>query len=178
MKKPYLPWSISTALAALFLFASMAPDAAFAQDTEPTVGVQGGRFGIGFASSWPSYGLSGTLQVNEKITAEAILGFLGTVTNFGGRGWYRFNRNELYDLYGYAAASLYRYDYIFDNENVLGLGAGAGIEANLGKLFNQEDFPPIFMNWELGLAYADFKFYDFSAFIFGAGIHYRFGERK
>lgn len=143
---------------------------------EPTVGQQGGKFGIGFASTWPAYGVSGTLQVNEAITAEAILGFFGTVSNFGGRAWYRFNRNPGYDLYGYAGASVYRWSNRFISEDVLGVGAGVGIEGGLQKLFDDETFPPIFVNAEFGLAYADFEFYDFSAFLFGMGIHYRFGN--
>ncbi len=141
-----------------------------------TVGLQGGRFGLGVTSSWPAYGLSGTMQVSETLTAEALLGFLGTVTNFGGRVWYRFKRDVDYDLYGYGAASLYRYDYVIDTESVLGLGGGAGIEAGLQRLFDDADFPPIFVNAEVGLAFANFQYYNFSTFIFGAGIHYRFGN--
>ena len=142
-----------------------------------TVGIQGGKFGVGTASSWPAYGLSGTYLINERVTAQAVLGFFGTVSSFSGRGWYRFNRNDNYDLYGYAGAGLYRYDYGFDVENVLGLGAGAGVEVSLAKLFDNEDFPPIFANSELGLSYADFDFYNFSVLTFGFGIHYRFGDR-
>lgn len=156
-------------------------DQAAAQDLEPTVGVQGGRFGAGMASSWPAYGLSGTYHVNEKVTAQAVLGFFGTVSSFSARGWYRFNRNAEYDIYGYGTAGMYRYNFgtilFSDTESVLGLGAGAGIETSLGKLFNQEEFPPIFANAELGLTYASFDFYNFSALTFGFGIHYRFGDR-
>lgn len=152
-----------------------------------TVGLQGGKFGVGFASSWPSYGLSGTLQVSETITAEVLLGFLGALTNVGGKAWYRFNRNEKYDLYGYGTVSMYRYDYsrfdanlmqiVDDTETVFGFGAGAGVEAGIRKLFGDDELPPIFLNWEIGLGIANFEFYDFSAFVFGGGIHYRFGSR-
>ena len=151
---------------------------------DQTVGVQGGRFGIGLASSWPAYGLSGTLQISETLTAEALLGALGTVTTFGGRLWYRFDPNPNYDLYGYGAVGVYRYGYdTFDSslnrtrgtESVLGLGAGAGIEAGLQRLFKDETFPPIFINAEVGLAFANFDYYNFSSFVFGTGIHYRFG---
>jgi hypothetical protein len=175
-------------IASLFLFVphvaaqdAATEDQATVQDANLTVGVQGGRFGVGTASSWPAYGLSGTYHVNEKVTAQAVLGFFGTVSSFSARGWYRFNRNEEYDLYGYATAGMYRYDYSTilanDTESVLGLGAGVGIETSLGKLFDQEDFPPIFANTELGLTYASFDFYNFSALTFGFGIHYRFGNQ-
>lgn len=155
--------------------------------SDPTIGSQGGRFGIGFASSWPAYGISGTMHFNERITGEAVLGFLGTISNLGGRAWYRFNRQTNYDLYGYAAASLYQYRYnAFDpltlgtrkeTENVIGIGGGAGIETGLRALFKDETLPPIFFNWEIGLALANFDYYNFSSFVFGGGIHYRFGGR-
>ena len=162
-------------------------EAAAAQDlAEPTVGAQAGKYGIGFASSWPAYGLSGTMRINEKITAEAVVGFLGTISNFGARGWYRFNRNPTWDLYGYAGASLYRYEYSTfvsstfrtqrATENVLGLGGGVGIEAGIQTLFKDESLPPIFLNWEVGIALANFDYYNFSSFSFGGGVHYRFGN--
>jgi hypothetical protein len=150
---------------------------ATAQDSGPTVGLQGGRYGLGVTSSWPAYGVSGTLQLTDKITAEAVLGFFGTVSNFGGRGWYRFNRNVNYDLYGYAGASLYHWGNQLYDESVLGLGGGVGIEAGLATLLNDETFPPIVVNAEVGMAFADFEYYDFSSFVFGAGVHYRFGGR-
>lgn len=154
------------------------PDAA--TPTEP-VGSQGGRFGLGFASSWPSYGLSGTMQVNDAITAEAVVGLLGTVSNLGGRVWYRFNQAPARDFYGYGAAGLYRYDYsvvgVSDTESVVGLGGGVGVESGLRHLFDDESFPPIFINAEVGIAIASFEYYNFSALNFGMGIHYRFGQR-
>ncbi|MEZ4702037.1 MAG: hypothetical protein R2834_17015 [Rhodothermales bacterium] len=168
------------------------PRASYAQagdtaipDDDATVGVQGGRFGIGFASAWPAYGLSGTLQMSPTLTAEAVLGFFGPVTNVGGRIWYRFNRNENYDLYGYGGASIYRYSTNLGilggkvSESVIGAGVGAGIETGLPKLFKDEEFPPIFVNAELGLALATFDYYGgFSTISLGLGIHYRFGEKK
>ena len=144
--------------------------------SEPTVGVQGGRYGVGFASSWPAYGASGTLQISETLTAQAVLGFLGVVNNFSVRGLYRFRRSPEYDFYGYGAVGAYRYGYSLGTESVLGFGGGAGIEAGLQRLFDDEEFPPIFVNAELGLAVANFDNYSgFSLFVFGAGVHYRFG---
>lgn len=155
-------------------------------DNDSTVGVQGGRYGIGLASSWPAYGISGTIQVSETLTGEAVLGFFGTVSNFGGRIWYRFNRNETYDIYAYGGLGVYRYTG-FDSilldlnrtESVLGIGLGAGVEAGLPKLFDDEDLPPIFLNAELGLALASFEYYTgFSTLSLGFGVHYRFGEKN
>lgn len=153
--------------------------------TDTTVGMQGGKFGVGFASSWPAYGISGTYQVNPAVTAEAVIGLLGTVSNFGGRLWYRFNRNHNYDLYAYGAASIYRYGYYSydlglnrrrESESVLGLGGGAGFEYGLRSLMNDQTMPPVFFNVELGIALASFEYYNFSSFVWGGGIHYRFGR--
>lgn len=158
-----------------------------AADTETSesevtpVGLQGGKFGVGTASSWPAYGLSGTYHFNEKVTGQAVLGFFGSVSSFTARGWYRFNQREGYDLYGYGSAGLYRHNYLSDffvdeTETTLGIGAGVGIDVSLGHLFNADDFPPIFANSELGLTYANFDFYNFSVLSFGFGLHYRFGN--
>ena len=155
-------------------------------NNESTVGVQGGRYGIGVGSAWPAYGISGTLQMSETITAEAVLGLFGDVSNFGGRLWYRFNRNEKYDVYGYGAVGIYSYrgyDPFFlerrVSESVLGIGAGAGVEAGLPKLFDDDELPPIFLNAELGLAFGSFDYYGgFSTLALGFGVHYRFGEKR
>lgn len=157
-----------------------------AVDSDATVGLQGGKYGVGFASTWPSYGLSGTYQLSEMLTAEAVVGFFGAVRNFGARGWYRFNRSAKYDFYGYAGVNMYQYRYrtinsafqtVRDTESVLGLGAGVGMEAGIRSLFKDQELPPIFLNWELGLALASFEYYNFSSFVWGGGIHYRFGAR-
>ncbi|TVQ16170.1 MAG: hypothetical protein EA364_00575 [Balneolaceae bacterium] len=150
-----------------------------------TVGMQGGRYGVGFASSWPAYGLSGTLQFSETITGEVILGFLGVISNIGARGWYRFNTNHNYDIYAYGGLSLlmYRYD-TFDSgfnrtkktETVPAIGAGVGMEFSLQQLLDDESFPPLFFTIELGLSIASFDHYDFSFLSFGSGLRYRFGD--
>lgn len=149
------------------------------------VSMQGGRYGVGFASTWPAYGLSGTYQLNEAMTAEAILGAFGAISNFGGRLWYRFNLNPKYDLYGFGGAGLLRYGYTEfvslgqtrnATENVLGLSAGVGLETGLQGLFGDRNLPPLFFNWEIGLSYADFNHYNFSSLMYGGGVRYRFGQ--
>ena len=166
-----------------------AQDVQGAQDNEgaidATVGNQEGRFGIGFASSWPTHGISGTMRINDEVTAEAVVGFLGPVSNYGGRAWYRFNRNSTYDIYGYAAVSVFRHrhtefipgslDTRRATESVLGLGGGVGIETGIQTIFQDRELPPVFVNWEIGIALASFDHYNFSSFAFGGGVHYRFG---
>lgn len=150
-----------------------------AETTIQTVGMQGGKYGVGMTSSWPVYGLSGTMQFNETITGEAVLGIFGALTSYGGRLWYRFDPNENYDFYGYGSLSILQYRYGRfggGTESVMGLGAGAGVESSLQKIFDDEDFLPLFVNAELGLALANFDHYNFSSFVFGFGIRYRFGN--
>ena len=135
----------------------------------------GTRFGIGVGGTFLAYGLSGTLDVTDTITAEAVLGFVGSFTSLGGRLWYRFNQNEAYDVYGYASVSYLNYDVSLFSEDAIGIGGGVGIEASLPQLFDSEDFPPIFINLDVGIGFATFDVYDgFSAFAGGSGIHYRF----
>ena len=163
---------------ALLLMAPLA--SAQTVGTEPigsTVGMQGGKYGLGLTSSYPAYGLSGTLQLSEKITAEALLGFFGTVANLGARGWYRFKRHEKFDLYGYGAVGMYRYDYDIDTETVFGIGGGAGLEWSLQKVLGDDSLPPVFFNIDVGMAFASFEHYGgFSTLGFGGGAHYRFGR--
>lgn len=101
------------------------PPAGGGIDLTVPVGAQSGSFGVGTGSSWPAYGLSGTYRVNDRVTAEAILGFFGSVQSLAGRGWYRFKQDPTYDLYGFATAGLFRYDYVFDTESVLGVGGAS-----------------------------------------------------
>jgi len=150
-----------------------------AEEAFQTVGMQGGKYGVGMTSSWPIYGLSGTMQFNETITGEAVLGIFGALTSYGVRGWYRFDRNENYDFYGYGSLSILQHRYSRfggGTESVMGLGGGVGVESSLQKIFDDEDFLPLFVNAELGLAFANFDHYNFSSFVFGFGIRYRFGN--
>lgn len=153
-------------------------------DITAPVGSQSGPFSVGIGSSWPAYGISGTYRVSELVTAEAILGLMGTVQSFAARGWYRFVQDPTYDVYGYVTAGLLRYDYdrflgfdrISDTESVLGFGGGAGIELSWAKILDKPDFPPIYSNIDVGFMYANFEFYDWSGLGMGGGIHYRFGN--
>ena len=130
------------------------------------------RYGIGLGGTWRVQGISGTYDLTDTITAEAILGVLGNLTSVGARAWYRFDKLEAYDLYAYGGASFYRYSVF--SETALGLGGGAGVQASLPKLLNNPDFPPIYISADAGLTYASFNTYGFSAFTAGSGIHYRF----
>ncbi|WP_420456583.1 hypothetical protein [Rubrivirga sp.] len=130
------------------------------------------RYGIGLGGTWRVQGISGTYDLSETLTAEAIVGVLGRLTSLGARAWYRFDRSDDYDLYAYGGASFYRYSVF--SETAVGIGGGAGVQADLRKLLGNEDLPPIYLSADAGLTYASFNTYGFSAFTAGSGIHYRF----
>jgi hypothetical protein len=166
----------SLAPVALIAAHLMLAPAAFAQDAPPAdLPPEPGRYGVGFQSSWPAWGLSGTYEVNERITAQAVLGLLGTLNSISARGLYRFQKNENYDLYGFGTVGMWSYT-VGTRENSLGVGGGAGVELNWQRILGADrgDFPPIFSTVDLGLVLATFEHYNFRGLQIGTGIHYRF----
>ena len=162
---------LPVAIMVLGLAAVLPVERSYAQDAEPAT-----RFGIGFQSSWPSYGISGLYDLSEQITLQGIIGAFGTVTNFGVRGLYRFQTEDKYDLYGFGTAGMWSYDYSVDTENVVGFGGGAGVELDWRRILTPEDnsFPPLFSSIDIGFVLANFEHYDFSGVTIGGGFHYRF----
>jgi len=161
------------ALIALLFFLSLAP--ATAQDSTAAAG----RYSIGLQSSWPTYGLSLQYHLNPKVTAEAVLGRSGTLTNVGGRVLYRYRRSDTNDVYGYGGVGLWRYSYSLAelNETAVGGSVGIGAEAFLEQILGAEGEPflPITLSAEIGLAFVQFENYNgFSALSYGGGVHYRF----
>jgi hypothetical protein len=164
-----------------------APIAGHAQES-PSSGAatpaaaEGSRFGVGFQSSWPAYGLSGLFDVSDRITAQAVLGAFGAVTTLSGRGLYHFNRQTKYSLFGFGSVGVWRYGYdvlgVSDSETTVGVGGGAGVELDWQGILNDDDdgdsFPPLFSTIDLGLTMASFDAYNWNAFSFGVGLHYRF----
>jgi len=157
----------------LLLLALAAPQQAQAQydSTSP--------FGIGFQSSWPSYGISGLYDLNEQVTLQAILGALGTVTNLGGRGIYRFQIEDKYNLFGFGSVGVLRYggNNILASESAIGLGGGAGVELDWRRILSPDDdsFPPIYSSFDIGISFNTFENYGgYNSVGMGGGIHYRF----
>jgi hypothetical protein len=181
-----------TFLALSALSAVCALPAAVAQDTPSADGApavtetQSARFAVGFQSSWPTYGLSGQYFVSDKLTAEAVAGVSGSLTNVGGRALYRFRElgaddsrmGHTAELYGFGGLGMWRYSDLFDDsETALGASVGIGAEAFLEHILGAEGEPflPITVSAEVGLAFVGFETYGgFSALSYGAGVHYRF----
>jgi hypothetical protein len=163
---------VFAALTVIALSTVGSPSEALAQDGESD-----SPFGIGFQSSWPSYGVSGLYDMSERITLQAIVGALGTVTNFGGRALYRFQLEDKYDLYGFGAAGALRYSVAGFSENAIGFGGGGGVELDWRRIFTPEDdsFPPLFSTIDIGFMANTFETYgNYSALSMGGSIHYRF----
>lgn len=84
------------------------------------------RYGVGFTATFPSYGLSGMYDVSDQISAQAIIGALGTVSNVSGRVLHRFNQHPKYDVFGFGSAGM----WFGGGASVAGVGGGGGVELN------------------------------------------------
>jgi len=164
-------------VAATLLF-FLPPDGLSAQSG----GEPNGRLGVGFQSSWPAYGLSGLYDVNERITAQAVLGAFGSLTTLSGRGLYHFQREEKYSMYGFGTVGIWRHSFQVlgssESQTSPGVGGGAGLELDWRRLLDASGdgsgFPPLFSSIDLGFVAASFDNYNFSGLVIGAGLHYRF----
>lgn len=166
---------VRIALVALpFIVASslVTPNVALAQEGTDS------PFSLGFQSSWPSYGISGRYEVNEKAMIQGVIGALGTVTNFSGRLLYDFQQKEQYDVYAHGTVGVWQWggNVFFESQTSVGFGGGVGVEFDLQELFSpdDEDFPPLYWNIEIGAIIANFDNYNFSSFALGGGLHWAF----
>lgn len=131
------------------------------------------RYGVGFQSTFPAWGLSGTMQITDEISGQLILGPFGILNTFAGRGLYSFQEEQYWNLYGYGMLGVWTYNYIGSRrESSLGIGAGAGIQYDW-RAWNDE-LPPLFWNLELGLGFVNLDHYNFNSVMLGTGVHYRF----
>lgn len=136
---------------------------------------QDSPWSVGFQSSWPVYGLSARYDLNEKLVAQGVVGAASGLLSVSGRANYRFQQAEKYDVFGYAALTLWNWNgnNTFASETTLGFGAGGGIEVDWPTILEDDEFPPLYSTFEIGFGVAGFDNYDLSAFSFGASLHYR-----
>jgi len=142
------------------------------------------KVGLGVQFSFPAWGLSGKLNLNERVTAQGVFGLIGDLRMYGGRVLYHFNRREQSTVYAFGSLGGFSYkglrfrdsDDPFDwtleetTETVIGMGAGLGAEYFFSGL------PEIGWNLEVGFTHVDFKEvdYNFSSIMIGVGSHYYF----
>lgn len=133
-------------------------------------------FYAGIQSSSYAYGLSGKMDFTDKITGQAIIGFLGTINSYTARGLYKFKQDRFYDVYAFGALGLLTWDGHHSlrdrSESVISFGAGGGVEYDLRGL--DSNFIPLFVNVELQATMASFDYYDFGYMALGLGFHYKF----
>jgi hypothetical protein len=150
-----------------------------ASPQEPTRG----RVGIGFQTSFPAWGLSGVLDITDKLSVQGIFGVIGDFKTFAGRGIFRFKTEPYWNPYGYGTIGAWRYtgweigdDWSLDEttEMATGFGGGLGLEYNWQAWSSK--LPPLWWNLELGFSTVEFEEVDFnfSALTVGAGVHFRF----
>ncbi|MDP3142832.1 MAG: hypothetical protein Q8N14_02650, partial [Candidatus Omnitrophota bacterium] len=142
------------------------------------------KFGIGFQGLKPTnhdldpdWGISGILDITPKVSFQGILGLLlGDVKMYAGRGIYKFKKGPYWNAYGYGMLSTWSYPRYKTLDWSL-FGAGVGIEYDWrGLSADFSNLPPIWLNFEIGLGSGKFKEtdYNFSTFVIGIGVHYRF----
>ena len=154
----------------LVAVAIVSAPAVFAQ-AEPTRAADAHQYGVGLAASFPAYGFSGMYDVSDQLSAQAVVGFGGVLSTATGRVLYRFNQKPAYDLFGYGSAGA----WFGLGETVPAIGGGAGVEVNWGRVFNAEDFPPLFSTFEVGFAtLIGDDLSGFSLLSGGGSLHYRF----
>ena len=131
------------------------------------------KFAFGYQYTVESSGLSGRMEISDKLSAQAIVGVFGDVSNYTLRGRYHLATDQKWDAYAYVSAGLYTWeDDDFAGENEFGVGAGIGMEYDWQNL--DAGFPPITWSFELDMNTAEFDNYDYSKFAIGIGAHYRF----
>lgn len=133
-----------------------------------------GKFALGYHFTTESSGLSATMGVSDKVTAQVILGVVGDVSSYSLRGRYHLATDQDWDAYAYASIGAVKWDgnASFDDETVGSIGGGVGMEYNWQNL--SANYPPIIWSLEVDMNAADFDNYDFSKFSIGIGAHYRF----
>lgn len=142
------------------------------------------RIGVGFQSSFPSWGLSGKYDFTERHSAQAVLGLSGPFSSIYGRYLYNFDeKGESLVLKPYLLGQVGTYSYKYktldnqgkirnETETHLGFGIGAGVEFHVPEISEA-----IRLNLELGYNRVGFEFYDYSGFLIGLGGHYYFGKK-
>ena len=169
MKKKYL----SSILILVFILL-LAQSSVLAQEE--------GKYKVGFMASFPSYGLSGIMKVNDKVSVQGILAPMGDLSNYSVRGLYKIEEEESWHTYGYGSIGLWTHTYTDysnsyggedETESAVGIGAGVGIEYDW-SIWYGEDFPPISSSIEIGFGSVGLDNYNYSSISIGAATHYKF----
>lgn len=175
MKKKYL----SSILILVFILL-LAQSSVLAQNN--ILDQEAGKYKVGFMASFPSYGLSGIMEINDKVSVQGILAPMGDLSNYSVRGLYKIEERESWHTYGYGSIGLWTHKYTdysnnpygeTETESAIGIGAGVGIEYDW-SIWYGEDTPPISSSLEIGFGSVGLDNYNYSAISIGAATHYKF----
>lgn len=139
--------------------------------------------GIGFQTSFKTYGLSAKINITEKHTAQAFISLIGSISSYVGRYSYSFKQSgNLFKVKPYVFGQVGFYSFenssvrntITDmiseeSERALGYGVGGGIEYYVG-VFNNK----FRASFDIGYGKVNFAFTDFKSVFIGIGFHYHF----
>lgn len=138
-------------------------------DTQQTEVRERPKYGIGLQWAAPAFGVSGMYNFTNRITGQAVLGFIGGLQTYAARGLYRFKRQKTLSLYGYGTLGAWRYSGALTSSSALGFGGGVGVEYGWGQLYGNLEMGYVGLSGELA-GYNDSS----SSVTYGIGIHYKF----
>ncbi len=160
---------LSKSLLMVAVLLGAAPVAAGAQEAPPEEPLTRPSTGVGVQLTWPAYGVSGILDLGDRLSVQAVLG-VGYGLGLTGRALYRLTPQELFTPYGYGALGYWSSYSTFGG--VPNFGAGVGAEADLRRFI--EDLPPLFGHVEAGIGGVAYSGGTWLFFQVGPAIHYRF----
>lgn len=137
------------------------------------------KYGVGFQSTWPAWGLSGQMDINDKISGQLTFGSVDDTNVYSLRGLYNLKKSSepfAHNYYGFAAVGSETYSTVdlygdTSRESTFIFGFGAGVE---GAPFKNA---PVWLSFEMSVSFASFDNYSGSygpGLNMGIGAHYRF----
>jgi hypothetical protein len=155
----------------------MAPLAAQQPATSPPPDAppREGRFGVGLQLTWPTFGLSGMMDVSDEVSIQGVLGTAGYGLAIAGRGLFRLPHQEHFRPYAYGEAGLW--SAYREWGAVPNFGFGGGIELDIRQF--APEAPPVYASFEAGLNMAFYRDRELGSgslvrFQIGPAVHYRF----
>jgi hypothetical protein len=106
-----------------------------------------GVVGVGLQFTWPTYGLSGMLDLGNDWSVQGVIGSAGYGLSLTARALYRLDPQEEFRPYAYGEIGRWS-DYAALG-TVPHFGLGGGVEFDIRDF--APDAPPIYASFELGL---------------------------
>lgn len=145
-----------------------------AQDP-PGPSTREGMYGVGLQLTWPTFGLSGMMDIDDDVSIQGVVGTAGHGLALSGRALFRLQPQEHFRPYVYGEAGLW--SAYRDWGAVPNFGLGAGIELDIRQFLPEA--PPVYASFEAGLNMAFYSDSELGSgsltrFQIGPALHYRF----